>query len=186
MLLHPEVQMKAQEEIDRVVGRDRLPEISDRGLMPYLQCVMHETMRYVLRRNSKYTDQSYLRLTMHMQMAACSTDWVGTPAHDRRHLQGNAYPKGFHHHRQFKVRQPHIVTDIYSNFADSENGAARSITWDESKFRDARSFRPERFLPKPEGYGETFLPNIMFGWGRRSVSVVPDDTHSCRVRVHIS
>ncbi|THH16641.1 hypothetical protein EW146_g4040 [Bondarzewia mesenterica] len=30
MLLHPEVQHKAQEEIDRVVGPDRLPEFSDR------------------------------------------------------------------------------------------------------------------------------------------------------------
>lgn len=30
MLLHPEVQKKAQEELDRVIGRDRLPELSDR------------------------------------------------------------------------------------------------------------------------------------------------------------
>lgn len=30
MLLYPEVQRKAQEEIDRVVGRDRMPTLNDR------------------------------------------------------------------------------------------------------------------------------------------------------------
>lgn len=30
MLLHPEVQRKAQEEIDRVIGRERTPTLNDR------------------------------------------------------------------------------------------------------------------------------------------------------------
>lgn len=30
MLRHPDVQRKAQEEIDAVVGRDRLPSLEDR------------------------------------------------------------------------------------------------------------------------------------------------------------
>ena len=47
MLLHPEAQRKAHEELDRVVGRDRLPELSDRESLPYIQCVVHESMRYV-------------------------------------------------------------------------------------------------------------------------------------------
>ncbi|KAJ7617763.1 cytochrome P450 [Roridomyces roridus] len=36
MTLYPEVQAKAQEEIDRVVGIGRLPDISDRANMPYM------------------------------------------------------------------------------------------------------------------------------------------------------
>ena len=45
MLLFPLVQRKAQEEIDRVVGLDRSPDFSDRKSLPYVQCVMYETMR---------------------------------------------------------------------------------------------------------------------------------------------
>ena len=45
MLRHPETQKKAQEEIDRVVGKRRLPDFSDRELLPMVECVMQETFR---------------------------------------------------------------------------------------------------------------------------------------------
>jgi cytochrome P450 len=48
MLLYPEAQRKAQEEIDRVVGRDRLPDLNDRKYLPYVECVLHEVMRSVV------------------------------------------------------------------------------------------------------------------------------------------
>ena len=48
MLLHPKVQERAHEEIDRVIGRDRLPDFNDRDSLPYLQCVMQEVFRYVV------------------------------------------------------------------------------------------------------------------------------------------
>ncbi|QRV92278.1 cytochrome P450 family protein [Ceratobasidium sp. AG-Ba] len=46
MTLYPDVQAKAQAEIDRVVGKDRLPEIEDRDSMPYLECVLKEVLRW--------------------------------------------------------------------------------------------------------------------------------------------
>lgn len=46
MLLYPEVQAKLQEEVDRVVGESRLPNLSDRGNMPYLECVLKEIYRW--------------------------------------------------------------------------------------------------------------------------------------------
>ena len=48
MALHPEVQKKAQEEIDRVVGPDRLAEFSDREALPYVESVINEVYRCVL------------------------------------------------------------------------------------------------------------------------------------------
>lgn len=46
MFLNPEVQARAQKEIDDVVGRERLPGLIDRGVLPYIDCIMKETMRY--------------------------------------------------------------------------------------------------------------------------------------------
>ncbi|KAK5640553.1 hypothetical protein RI129_011364 [Pyrocoelia pectoralis] len=45
LLLYPEVQRKAQEEIDRVIGRDRLPTLNDRPNLQYVECVVLESLR---------------------------------------------------------------------------------------------------------------------------------------------
>ena len=45
MSLHPEVQRKAQEEIDRVVGHDRLPSSQDKKDLPYVNAIMKEVVR---------------------------------------------------------------------------------------------------------------------------------------------
>ncbi|KAI2619924.1 putative cytochrome P450 oxidoreductase OrdA-like protein [Hypoxylon sp. NC1633] len=46
MTVHPEVQRKAQEEIDRVVGHDRLPTIADRETLPYVEATVKEVLRW--------------------------------------------------------------------------------------------------------------------------------------------
>lgn len=45
MIRNPEVQRRAQEELDRVVGPDRLPTFSDREALPYLEAVIREAYR---------------------------------------------------------------------------------------------------------------------------------------------
>ncbi|KAH7884748.1 cytochrome P450 [Phlebopus sp. FC_14] len=45
MVLNPDAQTKAQEEIERVVGTERLPSFSDRPSLPYVEAVLLETMR---------------------------------------------------------------------------------------------------------------------------------------------
>ncbi|XP_071452880.1 probable cytochrome P450 303a1 [Hetaerina americana] len=45
LIKHPRVQKKVQEEIDAVVGRDRLPDLSDRVRMPYLEAMIMESLR---------------------------------------------------------------------------------------------------------------------------------------------
>ena len=46
MAMYPEVQKKAQEELDRVVGPDRLPNFDDRAALPYVGALLKELMRW--------------------------------------------------------------------------------------------------------------------------------------------
>ncbi|TCD61765.1 hypothetical protein EIP91_007967 [Steccherinum ochraceum] len=46
MALHPAVQERAQEELDRVVGSKRLPEFADRSDLPFVSAVVKETLRW--------------------------------------------------------------------------------------------------------------------------------------------
>jgi cytochrome P450 len=48
MVLYPEVQARAQAEIDSVIGEDleRLPDWDDRASMPYVDAVIQETLRW--------------------------------------------------------------------------------------------------------------------------------------------
>lgn len=46
MMTHQDVQKKAQQEIDRAVGLGRLPTFSDREQLPYLECILKESLRW--------------------------------------------------------------------------------------------------------------------------------------------
>ena len=46
MALNPGVARKAQEELDRVIGKDRLPEFSDRDDLPYINALVKELLRW--------------------------------------------------------------------------------------------------------------------------------------------
>jgi len=45
MTCFPEAQSKAQEELDRVIGQGRLPEIEDQPHLPYLEALLKEINR---------------------------------------------------------------------------------------------------------------------------------------------
>lgn len=46
MVLYPDIQKKAQEEIDRVTKGNRLPEYSDQINLPYIQAIIREVIRW--------------------------------------------------------------------------------------------------------------------------------------------
>lgn len=51
MLKYPEIQRRAQDEIDAVVqqvGKDRLPTFEDREQLPYVRAVCTEVFRYAI------------------------------------------------------------------------------------------------------------------------------------------
>ena len=47
MVLHPDIQARAQAEIDTVVGGSRLPDFKDRPDMPYVEAILTETLRWI-------------------------------------------------------------------------------------------------------------------------------------------
>ena len=46
MTMHPEIQRKAQAEIDRVVGNDRLPTLADQPNLPCVDALVKEVLRW--------------------------------------------------------------------------------------------------------------------------------------------
>ena len=46
MVLYPDAQKKAQEEIDAVVGRGRLPSFDDLDKLVYIRAMVKETLRW--------------------------------------------------------------------------------------------------------------------------------------------
>ena len=46
MCLHPQAQKRAQDEIDKVIGSDRLPSFADMPNLPYVSACVKETLRY--------------------------------------------------------------------------------------------------------------------------------------------
>lgn len=44
-LLHPEIQLKIQKELDDVIGRDRMPRWGDRTRLPYVEATIAEVQR---------------------------------------------------------------------------------------------------------------------------------------------
>ncbi|KAG6854560.1 hypothetical protein C0991_004896 [Blastosporella zonata] len=46
MIIHPDVQKRAREELDAVVGTKRLPNFDDRPLLPYVEALLKEVLRW--------------------------------------------------------------------------------------------------------------------------------------------
>ncbi|KJA26914.1 hypothetical protein HYPSUDRAFT_1036249 [Hypholoma sublateritium FD-334 SS-4] len=46
MMCFPDAQRKAQEELDRVIGRERLPEPQDEPFLPYISAIVKEVQRW--------------------------------------------------------------------------------------------------------------------------------------------
>jgi hypothetical protein len=46
MIMHPEIQRKAQAEIDRVIGNNRFPTSADQADLPYVGAIAKEVLRW--------------------------------------------------------------------------------------------------------------------------------------------
>ena len=160
MMLNPSVQRKAQEEIDRVVGADRLPKSEDRPNLPYVNAIVKETMRW----NPPVPLGKFLLLYI-----AWVLGWpyfLGIPHAPLEDdlYQGYIIPKG-------STIIPNIwqVLDYTQSFTDQTLTLYRLFTRDPDNYTDPLEFKPERFLRSElsEGKPEPDPHDIVFGFGRR-------------------
>jgi hypothetical protein len=53
MTVYPDIQAKAQKEIDEVIGSERLPGFEDRKSLPYVNALFQEVVRLVISSQAK-------------------------------------------------------------------------------------------------------------------------------------
>ncbi|KAG0699228.1 cytochrome P450 [Suillus ampliporus] len=146
MTLFPEVQKKAQAEIDAVVGPDRLPTFADRASLPYIEALTKEILRWNVVVASGMSDHS------------TSEDDI----HD-----GYYIPKG-------SLIIPNIWLVLHFSVYGLLNAlnCDRFMLNDPQTYPNPSEFKPERFVVQDGKEPETDPRMMCFGFGRRQFSDV--------------
>lgn len=161
MALFPEVQRKAQAELDLVVGPSRLPDFDDLDNMPYIQAVVKETMRWmpvlpIGLPHAVISDDSYKGY--HIPKGS-----MIIPVSVFRLLRVNNSSSLSRMHGLYIV---HIHAELSDRLM---LGAHRAMLHSPVDYPDPEHFKPERFIGKDGALDPTVLdPDaIVFGFGRR-------------------
>ena len=90
MTCFPDVQKKAQAEIDLVVGPDRLPSFADRDSLPYIDALVKEVFRW----NAVVPTGEFLRFTEFLPTSITSMTGVPHRVSEDDIHDGYYIPKG--------------------------------------------------------------------------------------------
>ncbi|CAH1800952.1 unnamed protein product [Owenia fusiformis] len=104
MMNFPDIQSKLHEEIDHVIGKDQLPELSDREKMPYMEATILETLRYMS------------MITPIFHKTTCDTNIAGCDLPKNTQVWMNLY--GMHHDKRYFKHNPDSF--VPSRFLDSD------------------------------------------------------------------
>ncbi|OSC99148.1 cytochrome P450 [Trametes coccinea BRFM310] len=113
MILNPESQRKAQEEIDRVVGRRRLPTADDRPSLVFVEALFTEVLRWMppipLASRSIGQDEWYEDMLLPRDSTVIANIWAMT--HDKSRF---IEPDTFDPERYLRTRSPDAIGGITS------------------------------------------------------------------------
>ena len=159
MALYPEVQKKAQAEIDAVVGPNRLPDFRDRPSLPYINAVLKESTRW----NLVAPLGSYFVIIMATIILMGSEGFPRMTTNDDEY-NGCYIPKGtilFCNAWSVvcAITPTYVLTLLF-----------RSILHDPKVFNNPMEFEPERYMKDGQLNPDVRDPSCAaFGFGRRSV-----------------
>ena len=158
MTLHPDVLKKAQNEIDSVVGNDRLPDYADRQNLPYVDALVKEVLRW----NSVVPIGTIYLLFL---FPFSYLDLLGVP---HRVMEDDIY-NGY-----FIPKGSLVIANIWQvllslSFWSSSLSNKRQLTHDPRTYTNPMTFNPDRFLPSENRKPELDPRQICFGFGRRYV-----------------
>lgn len=160
MIEFPEVQRKAKEEIDRVVGKDRLPDMGDRDSLPYVRNLTKELLRLA---PPAPLGGCVLSRSLHPD----PLDRHPASPHARRRVQGLHPSRRLHRLCQYLVRN--LSCAIFLVYI-----VCRALMHDEEVYPEPFDLNPDRHtvpdVPNPEswvfGYGHRICPGACM-WGSR-------------------
>ncbi|KDR69562.1 hypothetical protein GALMADRAFT_77321 [Galerina marginata CBS 339.88] len=86
MLLHPDVQQKAQKELEIIRSEGRLPRMTDKACLPYIECILQEVLRWrpvaPLAAHSTLVDDVYDGITIPAGSVVMANAWAFTHDED--------------------------------------------------------------------------------------------------------
>ena len=167
MALYPEVQRKAQEEIDAIVGPNRLPDFHDRLFLPYINAVVKESSRWNL-------VGPLGRPSVIIIIGIILTGFEGIPHMSTNDDEYNGFyiPKG-----TIMIGNAWLVQLLNTIFCPQF--LFRSILNDRKIFKNPQEFQPERYLKNGKLNPDVSDPDCAaFGFGRRSVNATYSPTYA--------
>lgn len=153
MTLYPDVQRKAQDALDAVVGPDRLPDFGDSDALPYIHAIVKEALRW-----SVVVPLGLLHRTLRDEV-----------------FRGCFVPAGHDRGREHVVRSSVLSYD--GRRSSRHPDVHRAMLHDPATYEDPDEFRPERFLRDGDipldSTAVAFGSNsIAFGFGRRQATAI--------------
>ena len=144
--MHPDVQEKAQQELDEVIGSNRLPVFADRASLPYVDAILRECLRWqpvapIGVAHKPVTDDEYRGYLIPKDAIVMVNQWY------TRHQS---------------------LTPSGSSLGFS---SIRALLHDPETYPDPESFIPDRFIENGKLNPNVKDPKtIVFGFGRRYVT----------------